>query len=128
MISRVCNRIGYADRKREDVGIFRVIGRCECRRNVLIYGHVVRETPRRISLPPRHLDYNQPFYPRLSMSLISIITQTLKSQYPPPAERSNLREEHPPPGAFRTFPTPRMGGERRGSERERRRKRERERE
>lgn len=27
-------------------------------------------------------DYNQPFYPRLSMSLISIITQTLKSQYP----------------------------------------------
>lgn len=30
------------------------------------------------------------------MSLISIITQTLKSQYPPLAERSNLRE-HPPP-------------------------------
>lgn len=33
------------------------------------------------------------------MSLISIITQTLKSQYPLPAERSNLRElpPHPPP-------------------------------
>lgn len=43
--------------------------------------------------PLQRLDYNQPFYPRLSMSLISIITQTLKSQYPPPpAERSNLRE------------------------------------
>ncbi|XP_076181167.1 uncharacterized protein LOC143153632 [Ptiloglossa arizonensis] len=40
--------------------------------------------------PPRP-DYNQPFYPRLSMSLISIITQTLKSQYPLPAERSNLQ-------------------------------------
>lgn len=48
--------------------------------------------------PPRP-DYNQPFYPRLSMSLISIITQTLKSQYPLPAERSNLRELPPPPTA-----------------------------
>lgn len=33
------------------------------------------------------------------MSLISIITQTLKSQYPLPAERSNLRELPPPPTA-----------------------------
>lgn len=30
------------------------------------------------------------------MSLISIITQTLKSQYPLPAERNNLRELLPP--------------------------------
>lgn len=36
-----------------------------------------------LTLPLLRLDYNQPFYPRLSMSLISIITQTLKSQYPP---------------------------------------------
>lgn len=59
----------------------------ECRRSILIYGHVLRETLPRASsllaLPLQRLDYNQPFYPRLSMSLISIITQTLKSQYPP---------------------------------------------
>ena len=52
---------------------------------------VMRETLLAPGLPLQRLDYNQPFYPRLSMSLISIITQTLKSQYPPPADRSNLR-------------------------------------
>lgn len=46
-------------------------------------------------LPPcLSSDYNQPFYPRLSMSLISIITQTLKSQYPLARQKGVITYTH----------------------------------